>query len=267
MQVFLATVKSIVNSSSRLVECNLNYSNNNVIARCAFFNIDIKPGDRVIVFVSNAHGFMEAIALPLENKFEQTLDNVRVSYEDNYADWTASDIAIQVAQDAAIQMDADGISIVKTQEEHSKIHGEFFMTNSSIEVYKSDPDDGDKVKSSIRLNNDSIEILKGDDVGEASSSISIKDDEIKSKNQNSYTSIKETEIKIESQNVVVPGMPKADASQSKGGFCQILYCPLTGLPHNTDTVLGIPQSAPGQQHDTTKEEVRTRITSRRRARG
>lgn len=266
MNVYLGKVKAIVNSQQRLIECNLGYSNNNIIARCAFFNVDIKVGDRVIIFVSNMHGFMEAIALPLENKFEQTLDNIRISYEDNYIDLTENDIVTQVAQDDNIHIDSQGISLTKSEEEHTKIAGELILTNEVAELYKSDASGGN-VKSYVRLENDGLQIGKGDNADNASSVIDLKDDKLEIKQGQSIISLESNKIESKTQNFVVSGAPKVNAQQSTGGFCQILYCPLTGLPHNTDTILGVPNPATSSSQSSDVEEIRPRVSSRKKSRG
>jgi len=91
---------------------------------------------------------------------------------------------------------------------------------------------GDEEKETyMHINNDKLEIHKKE--GESTIYIDKDTIEIKKKDK-ALIQLKNDYIEINTKELFVPGMPKPNPNESKGGFSQILYCPFTGLPHNTD---------------------------------
>ncbi|MEM4166740.1 MAG: hypothetical protein QW255_05285, partial [Candidatus Bilamarchaeaceae archaeon] len=60
MNIYQGHVVNIEDSKNRLVKCFLDYNKNEVVGRVAFSNIDIKVGDRVLVFAQGVYGMTES---------------------------------------------------------------------------------------------------------------------------------------------------------------------------------------------------------------
>lgn len=89
--------------------------------------------------------------------------------------------------------------------------------------------------NSIEIREDSIYIFHGEN-GE-NGLIELLEDRISIKIGNSKNLHEGDKIEINSPTVHIPGMPDQTEPDSKGGFSKILYCPFTGLPHNTEKVI------------------------------
>jgi len=90
-------------------------------------------------------------------------------------------------------------------------------------------------KNEIYVDREKIQLIL--DKKEEQASIYIDKDKIEIKKKDKALVKMENEyIEINTKQLYTPGMPKVNQSESKGGFSQILFCPFTGLPHNTDTL-------------------------------
>jgi hypothetical protein len=110
----------------------------------------------------------------------------------------------------------------------------FFMNNEiiidkdKIEI-KHDIENNNYV---VTMNKDEMKLYHTDKC-----SITMNDDKISIKyGNNSTIELEPEKIKVKSNETQVTGNPQP-SGQPKGGFSQILYCPFTGLPHTTDTLI------------------------------
>ncbi|MEM5877499.1 MAG: hypothetical protein QXF12_01340 [Candidatus Aenigmatarchaeota archaeon] len=237
MNIYQGHVVNIEDSKNRLVKCLLDYNKNEVVGRVAFSNIDIKVGDRVLVFAQGVYGMTESIVIPYETRNDQTLDSVKIFFEDNYIDINKDRIILQSFKDSSVYLDRKEINITKTKGDTNNMQGKYYNDNEQIAIYKTLDN---VVKALLLLKNDLLYLGKMvNDPNNPPSYLVMEDDKVEIAHKNSIINMTEDTMYINGKDIHVPGLPRVDTQKSTGGFSQIMFCPFTGLPHNTDTIEGL----------------------------
>jgi len=243
MRLLYGTVDEIVDVAARLIKCSSDEGHGEYTVELLFSHHNIEVGDKVLIFLLSSMGYTSNYAIPFSKKNNHNLDNIKIFF----------------TSDTIIEMNKDNITIQKSytedneeennqnnsEQEEEKKHNYIYIDQNTITIHKA-------MRSEIILTDDALSINKFNEDNEPIAYIDFKDDKITINKQKgdqeqdrAIIEITDNDFKLEVKNinllsvrggtVKIPGSPQQSATP-KGGFSQILYCPFTGLPHNTDTL-------------------------------
>jgi len=258
MRILYGTVDEIVDVGARLIKCSSDEGHGQYTVELLFSHHNIEVGDKVLIFLLSSMGYTSNYALPFSKKNDHNLDNIKIFFTpDTIIEMNKDSITIQKSypEDNQEENNQNGQSgnnnntnnTQNSEEEEEKKHNYIYIDQNTITIHKA-------MRSEIILTDDTLSINKFNEDNESIAYIDFKDDKITIQKggqgqDKAVIEITDNDFKLEVKNinllsasggtVKIPGSPQSSATP-KGGFSQILHCPFTGLPHNTDTLVASP---------------------------